>query len=127
MSTNFVGGGDIDRSRFVKLHTTVGQVVQAGAGEFAIGISGESAQDAPITGASDLAVSAGRSLKVYQDGDECQITAGGTFSVGAYLKSDSTGRGVTASSTQPFHAIALEAATAAVQKVRCLVKYGVAP
>lgn len=122
-----VANGDINRARFVKMSSVVDRLEQAGAGEFAVGISSESARAAPVTGASDLAASAGQEIMAYPDGEECWLTAGGTFAVGAYLKSDSSGRGVTASSTQVFHAIAKQAASAANQMVRVIKVYGITP
>lgn len=118
--------GDINPSRFVTKSGAF-TVAQAGAGAVAIGISHEGSKTAPIPGASSLAASAGDPLAVYGDTEACLLEAGAAYAAGAYLKPDSTGRGITAASTEKYSAIAEQAAAAAGVKVIVNVKAGVAP
>lgn len=122
---SFLFGGDCEPSRFVKLSSSADHtVVRCGAGEAAIGISFEGSKDAPIPGASALAVVSGMSTRVYQIGESCELEAGGAVSAGDYIKSDSTGRGVTASSTDKYYAIARAAAAAAGQRIKVTIAFG---
>ncbi len=120
----FVANGDIARARFVAPTSVANRVVQAGAGAVCIGVGDEFAQDAPLTGASDLAASVDRPIGVFFDGQICYLTAGAAITAGAELKSDSTGRGTPASSTNSFYAIALQAAGAAGELIKVLVMRG---
>lgn len=120
----FIANGDIRRARFVKPTNVARRVLEADAGEVCIGIGQEYAQDAPLPGASDLAASADRPIGVFFDGEECYLTAGGSYSAGAELKSDADGRGVAASSTNSFYAIALQESTGAGQLTKVLVMRG---
>jgi hypothetical protein len=121
----YIANGDIRRARFVKPTNVAYRCLEADAGEVCIGIGDEYAQDAPLTGASDLAASADRPIGVFFDGDECYLTAGGSFSAGAELKSDADGKGVAASSTNSFYAVALQASTGDGQLVKVRVMRGV--
>lgn len=118
--------GDIYPSRFVKKSGSY-TVAQAGAGEAAIGISHEGAKATPLPGNSTLAASSGDPLNVYSDGDNCLLEAGADgIAAGAYLKADSSGRGVVCSSTNPYFAI-VERGGDTGEKMQVLIKYGIAP
>lgn len=118
--------GNIYPSRFVKKSGAY-TVAQSGAGELSVGISHEGAKATPLPGASTLAAEAGDPLNVYSDGDNCLLEAGADdIPNGAYLKSDSTGRGVVASSSDRFCAIA-ERGGSTGHKMQVLIKYGITP
>lgn len=122
---SFLFGGDCEVSRFVKLSNAADHtVVRCGAGEAAIGVSFEGSKDAPIPGVTPLAASSGMSTRVYQIGESCELTAGGVVAAGDYLKSDSTGRGVAASSNDKYYAIARAAASAAGQAIKVTIAFG---
>lgn len=125
MTISRIANGDIRRARFVKPTNVAYRVLEADAGEVCLGIGQEYAQDAPLPGASDLAASADRPIQIFMDGEECYLTAGGSFSAGAELKSDADGRGVAASSTDSFYAIANQASTGANQVVKVTVLRGI--
>lgn len=111
---NLLAKGNIPVSAFVKLSTaTDNGCLAAGANEQVIGISQEGTHDAPgLTGSSAYAAVAGQNILVFQLGDVCPLTAGsGGWTRGDSLKSDSTGKGVVASSVgDKVGAIALESA-----------------
>lgn len=96
-----IAGGDINPARFVKLSTAADfTVLEADANEQTYGISVDAAQAAPISGASTLAASAGKSLRVYGLGEECTLELGsGGATRGDNLKSDADGKGVGAATT----------------------------
>lgn len=114
---SFVAGGDINPSRFVKQSTAADfTVLEADANEAVIGVSHESAQDAPIPGASTLAAASGDQLFVYPIGAVCLLTIGsGGCTRADELKSDADGKGVTRATTgttiQNVGALALESAS----------------
>lgn len=113
----WVAGGDIRPSRFVKVSTAADHtVLEADANEAVIGISHESTQDAPISGASANAAESGDQLTVYGIGRSCLLKIGsGGCTRGDELKSDADGQGVTRATTgttlQHVGAIALESAS----------------
>ncbi len=94
--TQLKAGGDINRCRFVNLSTTDDfTVLEADSNERIYGISGDSAQDAPIPSASTLAAADGDYLVVHTDGDVCRLCLGsGGATAGDLLKSDADGKGV---------------------------------
>lgn len=95
--------GNINYSSFVKLDTSAeGYCLQAGAGEQAFGIAGPETHNMAITiGGVDLddgyaGVAGGPAIKIYGVGStSVPLRLGGTVSVGDWLKSDSSGYGVT--------------------------------
>jgi len=112
-SPSFKAGGDIAPSRFVKGGSAAHTVIQATANAVTIGISFEGTQEPPIPGYSTaLAASDGEQLKVYGEGEECLIEAGGTIAAFGEVKSDANGKAVAAAATgtvvQQVAAIALE-------------------
>jgi hypothetical protein len=57
-------------------------------------------------------------------GGTCQILAGAAFSAGAKVTPDATSRAIAAVATQDYHAIALQAATAAGDLIECFLIKG---
>ncbi len=119
---SFVAGGTISPAVFVKIDTTAGAasdhtVIQATAGSKIHGISQEGMKRAPGLPGSDTTIAAevGNTLRVYGLGDECLLTLGGTITHGDYLKSDGSGFGVVASSTDEIGAVALESGASGVK------------
>lgn len=86
-----------------------------------VGISGADAEDAPLSGADTDHASTGKGIQLHQPGQICLLEAGNSFSAGAFLMTDGSGRGITATSTNYINARALEASNAAGEKVRVQV------
>lgn len=82
-----------------------------------VGVSGGDAEDAPLTGAGTEHAATASPIQLHQPGQVCLLEAGDAFSAGALLMTDSSGRGITATSGNYANARALQAATAAGQKV----------
>lgn len=66
---------------------------------------------------------AGRACTVAKTGSKTFVIAGASFSAGAELAPDATGRAVAAVSGDEVGAVALAAATGAGSKVRVIAKY----
>ncbi len=122
-----MAAGDILPSRFVKL-TGDHKAQQAGDNDVVIGVAQEGGNRPPL---SDLvttvkAAESGQTFQLYGDGDVCLVEAGAAIQPGDRLKSDANGRAVpiatTGTTIQNIGAIALEAASAAGELVRCQVK-----
>jgi hypothetical protein len=108
---NFVAGGNISPSTFVKPSTAADNTAlqAAAATDFIIGVSTPSARDPQISGASAVAAGAGDPINIFGIGEVCQLLAGsGGFTRGDQLTSDANGAGVPASSTNIIGAVALE-------------------
>ena len=123
---SFRASANISPSRFVKIsgeHT----VAAAGDNEEIIGVAQEGSNKAPLADyvSTVYAAEKDQQLSVYSVGEICLVEAGGTISAGQLLKSDSQGRAVAIATSgttiQNYGAIALQAATAAGQKIRVLV------
>lgn len=122
---SFIAGGNISPSRFVKGESGESNtILQAGAGERAIGVSHESTLEAPIPSASAYAATDTLTVQVYGLGEVCEITAGGSIAAFAPLKPDANGKAVTAAIGEPYSAIALVDA-ADGEKVKSIVVQGV--
>jgi hypothetical protein len=100
-SFSAMAGGSIATSRFVKLSTAADHaVLQAGANEEIVGVSSEAAQKAPIPGASVAAAESGDQLNVHPIGAIALVEVGsGNVTRGDRVKSDSSGKAVTAAAT----------------------------
>lgn len=119
-------GGTIEPCRFVKQSTAADfTLLQAGTNERVFGISNEAAQAAPIPSAATAAAVSGDDLNWYGNGEVALLELGsGGITRGAFLKSDTDGKGVAAATTgatmQEVGAQAMESG-AAGEKVRVVV------
>jgi hypothetical protein len=93
-------------------------------GDYTVGYAGAGAKAYGVN--LDTADAAGRGILIAKDQNP-KLEAGAAFAAGAYLKPDAAGRGVTAASTQPYSARALQAATALGDIVEVSIEHGVAP
>lgn len=113
----FKAGGTIAPSRFCKIDNTQdGAVVQAVAGDYAPYVSQEGMKRTPGLAGSDntIAAEANDVLRVYSPGDVCPLTIGAAVTRGDPLKSDASGRGITAAvAADNAMAIALQSGGAA--------------
>ena len=103
-------GGDINPSRFVTLSDSRTVVESNSGDQHVLGVSHESAKEAPQSGASTLAAEDGDPIKVYGPGDVCLVQAGGAIDVSsdAFVKPDNSGDAVAASTSATATGIALE-------------------
>lgn len=119
-------GGTIEPARFIKLSTAADYtVLQAGTNERVFGISMDASAAAPISGAATAAAVADGSLNYFGNGEVATLELGsGGITRGAFLKSDTDGKGVAAATTgatmQEVGAQALESGSAG-EKVRVVV------
>lgn len=120
-----ISGGTIRPSRFVKFSTAADYtLLEADANEMPCGISDAATRDAPIADASGDIASSGDQFMYIPEGNVCLLEIGsGGITRGAYLKSDTDGKGVAlaASTKQNVGAVALESASAG-ELCRVLVK-----
>lgn len=122
----FKATGNILPSRFV---TMSGEhaVNQADDNVDIIGVAHEGTKRAPLSdyGGTLYAAESGDEVAVYSVGEVCLVEAGGAISAGQLLKSNANGQAVPVATTgttiQNYGAIALQNATAAGQKIQCLV------
>jgi len=123
---SFKASANISPSRFVTL-SGENTVAQAGDNADIIGVAQEGSNKAPLQDfvSTVYAAETGQPIAVYSTGELCLVEASGSFSAGTLLKSDSQGRAVAVATTgttiQNYGAVALQAATAAGQKILCLV------
>lgn len=130
-NAQFMAAGNIYPSRFVKIYSA-NKVTQASTNEETEGISQEGTNYPPITDSritvAGYAAVSGEAIRVYQDGEVCTIEAGGSFSAGGLLKSDSNGKAVAVATSgttiQYFGAEALDDSTGTGQLVRVKVRRG---
>lgn len=127
-SPNFIAGGNIRCSRFVKQSTAADNtVLEADAGERTIGISQEGGREPPLPSVTTMyAAQAGDNIHVYGDTEQCLLELGDTVVRGDRLKSDADGKGVPAATTDLFGAIALTSG-ASGEKIRVQVQPGTEP
>lgn len=123
---SFKASGNISPSRFVTL-SGENTVAQAGDNSEIIGVAQEGSNKAPLQDyvSTVYAAETGQQLEVYSTGELCLVEAGAAITAGQLLKSDSQGRAVPVATTgtviQNYGAVALQSATAAGQKILCLV------
>lgn len=126
---NFIAGGDIAPSIFVKLSGSRDkEVVACVADDEAIGVSHEGTREAPITGITPLAAKDDEPVMVYTEGIQCEIVAAGTISPGDKLVPDASGHASalaagSAASGDTFSAIAVSSA-ADGERVKAIVRRG---
>lgn len=92
----FKAGGTIRPSRFIKAGAADHTVLEADAGELAIGVSMDGSQDAPAFANNSNAAESGEYFRHYSHGDECLVEAGGTVTRFTLCASDADGKAVTA-------------------------------
>lgn len=132
---NYRAAGTITPSRFVKSNGTAYQVVQVTAiTDLIVGVAQAGTRYPPGTPGDDgRAAGTGDPIKVHcSEGETCLLEAGGAFSAGAYLKADTSGRGVASALNEvvntPFGAEALEAAVGTGDLVRVkILKFAARP
>jgi hypothetical protein len=130
-------GGNVKPYRFVKADTVAYSVLQAtdgsgSAGDVVFGISDKGTWLAPLgvpngTTLDDgyVGTTVSPPITVFLSGAECFILSGAAVAVNDYLKADSDGRGITASTTADnIGALALEPASAANKLIKCRVITG---
>lgn len=124
-SRSLTASGSISPSRFVAGSAAEWTGQQASTNVRVVGISQEGTVDAPGTGGSAYAADDGDPFRVYGEGEDTVLELGGTVSAFDYLKSDSSGKGVTvdltATSTQNVGAIAYENGVSG-EKIKVKVK-----
>jgi hypothetical protein len=112
MSSGFIpsGGGiaegTIRPARFVKVGTDEGALLEADAGEVAIGISfNETRRSTYVdsTAAPGIAANSGEPLSYYAVGARCRLEIAATTTAGALLKSDADGKGTPVTSNNDVY------------------------
>jgi hypothetical protein len=91
---SYFASGDIYPSRFVKLDTVDGKVLQCLAGDLPFGISQEGTRKSPYLDATGRAAAAGDQLAVYTLGERAILQAGAAVVPGQRLKADANGMGI---------------------------------
>lgn len=109
---SYMAGGNIPPSRFVMADVSANnQVLVATVGAPLLGISHDGTLQAPLPSATGYAGISGYPVAVWGQGDQASLEMGGTCSAGQLLKTDSSGRGVVASSSDGTYALAIDAGT----------------
>lgn len=126
MSISMMPNGNIVPSRFVKPDATQigGYCLQAGAGDRMIGVAEPGVRQPPISGLDDgyAGIQNSNPILVFTTNDECWLESGAAVTSGDLLKSDISGRGITASSDGDIYgAMALQTSTASGQLIRVRV------
>ncbi len=121
-----VASGNILPSTFVILTTSApGKVTQASTGERIYGVSQIGTRSAPFEGLdSNYAAIAGDNVMIFGIGQKCLLRIGGTVTHGDYLKSDSSGFGVTASTDQDDYGAIAQASGVSGDLIEVLVQVG---
>jgi hypothetical protein len=117
LAKTFIADSDLSaaasRYTFVKV-SGVQKADVCGAGEQAIGVL-------QVGGADNKA----STVALVGGGGGTKLKVGAAVTAAAPLKSDSTGRAVTASAGEPYHAIALETVSNANEVIEALLQSGV--
>ena len=121
---NFKAGGDVNRSRFVKISDSH-EVTQAGVGDEPFAISQRGIRDTPLPGASTLAAADDNTIQIYGPGDMCSLEAGEAVSAGAFIKPGVAGVGMNVEGGEQYYAQALTPALAAGDKFDVFLVRGV--
>lgn len=99
MSQNpsFVAEEDLETSRFVVAGVEPYTIVKPTDGSDSIvGVTHEGSREAPIPGITPKAALTGESVRVYGDGEVCEVEAGGTVAAGNLVMSDANARAIAA-------------------------------
>lgn len=111
MVQSFKAGEDLsDKQNFFLKLNSDGEVILAVAGDAALGVNLENAEEDETTGAVTIS------------GEKVEIAIGAAVAAGALLTSDAQGRAVTATTGNAVNGIALQAGTAAGQLVSMLFR-----
>ena len=127
--TQYVASGNIYPCRFITQSASAPfSVAQASAtDQVLVGVSAEGSSVVPIEGYTDAAcvyaATEGLPCPYWGEHDECLLEVAEAVDPGDLLATDGDGKGVKASSTDIVGARALEAATAAGQKIRVAVEF----
>lgn len=129
MSMSFMPSGNIIPSRAVKHDSsqTAGYILQAGAGDRAIGISQTGTRQPPIVGFDDgyAGIQNINAVEVLTQDDEGWCEIGGAVSFGDYLKPSTNGVLITASADgDQYCCVALQSGTASGQLIKMKVQIG---
>lgn len=112
---SYIAGAAVNPSRIVKNGATSGYVIQnAAATTVSLGVTTQ-----------NVSAATGERIDVVHDGIVL-VEAGAAITFGVKLTSDGTGRAVTAVATNEVIGVALEAATAAGDLIRMLIRPGIA-
>lgn len=126
--SQFKAAGNIYPCRFVKLDTTQNNAVlqSTAATSPPFGVSQEGTDKVAVTGliTSTYAAVDGENLRIFQPGEVCLIEASAAITAGDLLKADSNGKAATATAATYYGARALEAASAAGEKILVRVETG---
>lgn len=127
---NLLADGTIRTSRFVKIGTEDFEGLEADANEKIIGISQDGSRTAPLSDVISVneAAQDGESFRLFGDGEQCLLEAGGSFSAGGLLKSDADGKAVAIATSgttlQRYGAVALQDSGGDGEKVQVQVDIG---
>lgn len=112
-SVAFKAAGDVYRSRFVKITAAHTVGLSTTDTELIHGVTSDAGRHAPTPDNGDaagLAAKVGEIVTVWSNpGDEALLEYGATVAAGVLLMTDSTGRGITATTGKQCGAIAIEA------------------
>jgi hypothetical protein len=115
-----VAGGDIYPSRFVTMSTSEDNTgIQSTANSEIIGISQVGTNYPPLSNIitpPTVAAEDGQPFRLFGDGEQCLVEAGGVITNGELLKADGDGKAVeiatTGTTIQNYGAVALQSASA---------------
>lgn len=124
MPQSFIANGDVFPSRFVKMDTVDGKVVQCGAGDSPYGISQKGTRRSPYIDTSAKAAIAGEPIEVYQLGERCLLELAGTVLPQAKLKSDANGKGLSTVTDKDAYGAIASFNGISGQKIEVLVEFG---
>ncbi len=108
----WVAGGTIAPSRFVKVSTSADHtILQCVANDVAYGISQVGTKSPPgVSGSNDaIAATANDNVQVYTFGDVAQILCAATLTSGVIVKPDANGEAVAASANDAASGLLIEA------------------
>lgn len=124
----FVANGAIPMASFVKIDTADSgaddYVLQCGAGDAPIGVSGVDTDRAPLSDmiSTQYHAQQGEPCRVYQGGDVCLLAVGAAVTQGQRLKPNASGQGIPVTADGDFWgAVALESSSVAGSYLRVLV------
>lgn len=108
---SWIASATINPCRFVKQTGTTGnsgRVTQCGSGDTPYGVSEKATRRSPFIDTSGNAAQAGEPIVVHDENTECALEIAATITNGTYLKPDTNGKGVAASTGDIYGAIAMQ-------------------